>query len=287
MRRPAAALGRTLLRVLGALGGARRSRTLVWHGIGEQGGPLAVSRADFARQLDALLAAGASFDTAGAVATGRPRAGRSVALTFDDGLAGAVREAVPELADRGLPATMFVVTGEVGARPSWPARDAERIARDLRARLGRAAGRALAAVEAVLSERLATWEELAAAAARGIEVLPHSRRHRFLDDAGDAELEDEIGGAVADLAAAGFPPAGAIAWPYGVTNERAIAVARRAGLAGGFVVERNRRRGRGDDPFRRERVPMEGVLTAAHVRFVLGPGYELRAVLRRLGRRAQ
>jgi len=284
MTRRVAALARRMLAVLAAAPGGRRARVLVWHGVGATGGPLAVTPDLLAGQLDALLAAGAAFDTAGevaaAAAAGRARAPRAVALTFDDGLASFAREAVPELARRGLPASVFVVTAEAGGVPSWPQRDGERIARDLARRLGARAGRrALAAVRTALAERLATWDELAAAAARGVEVLPHSRRHRCLDDASPAELDDEIGGAVADLRRAGFPAPAAVAWPYGVTGDAAIAAARRAGLAGGFLAEVAPRRGR--DPFRLDRVPMEGVRGAADVRFVLGPGPELRALLLR------
>ncbi len=49
------------------------------------------------------------------VAAGRPRA----VLTFDDAYRGAVELALPELARRGLPATVFVATGLLGCGPPW------------------------------------------------------------------------------------------------------------------------------------------------------------------------
>lgn len=49
------------------------------------------------------------------VPASRPR----VAITFDDGYAGAVRYGVQELARRGLPGTIFVVPGLVGAPSFW------------------------------------------------------------------------------------------------------------------------------------------------------------------------
>jgi peptidoglycan/xylan/chitin deacetylase (PgdA/CDA1 family) len=44
---------------------------------------------------------------------------RSVAITFDDAYRGAVTVALPELAQRGLPATMFVVPGAVGSHHTF------------------------------------------------------------------------------------------------------------------------------------------------------------------------
>lgn len=284
VRRAATVLGKALLHLLGALGGSPRARTLVWHGIGDEGGPLAVSRADFGRQLDLLLACGVRAERAGeavgALTAGAGRSARAVALTFDDGLASVVQYAWPELERRGLPATVFVVTGEVGTHPSWPQRDAARIANDLARHLGAAGGGELRKVQTVLSQRLATWEELATGAARGFEVLPHGRHHRFLDALSEAELEEEIAGAASDLQCAGFPRPCAMAWPYGVTDERAIAVARRAGLAGAFAAECAWVRRRDDDLYRLNRVPVSGATTPADLRFALGRGYDLLAFLR-------
>lgn len=45
----------------------------------------------------------------------RPRA----AITFDDGYRGAVNVALPELAARGMPATVFIAPGLVGDSTSW------------------------------------------------------------------------------------------------------------------------------------------------------------------------
>ena len=47
--------------------------------------------------------------------TGRPR----VAITFDDAYVGALSEAVPELERRGIPATIFAVTGVNGGHTFW------------------------------------------------------------------------------------------------------------------------------------------------------------------------
>jgi len=289
VRRATAALARAVLQRLGRLSGAGTVRSFVWHALGEQGGPLATSRARFAAQLDLVAASGARVVSAGALVTelarGGPPAAPVVTLTFDDGLASVIDAALPELEARRCPATVFVVTAEAGGVPSWPTRDARRIERDLRRRLGRTADAVLASVAAVLSQRLASWDELAAARERGLEVLPHTRRHRFLDELGDVELDDEIGGAVEDLRRAGLPPPCAVAWPYGVTADRAVAAARRAGLAGAFMADHAWRRRHGHDLFRLNRIAVSEDTTPAMLRFALGPGYDLLSLLRREGRR--
>jgi peptidoglycan/xylan/chitin deacetylase (PgdA/CDA1 family) len=290
MRRTGAVLTRALVQLLVAPNRARPLRTLVWHDIADDGGPLAVSRAAFTRQLDHLVALGYRTERAGDlaadIAAGKPHARRTVALTFDDGLAGAVRDGSIEIERRGLTATIFAVTGQVGTRPTWPERDGERIARDLRRRLGAAADGALKTVRAVLSRRLASWDELSAAAARGLDVLPHGREHRYLDEVDGAQLEDEIVGAIDDLRRAGFQGPRAMAWPYGVDDPRAIAVARRAGLVAAFAADHEWERRRDTDAFRLNRVPVSGAMTPADLRLALGPGYDLLALLRRLRRPA-
>jgi peptidoglycan/xylan/chitin deacetylase (PgdA/CDA1 family) len=48
----------------------------------------------------------------------RPGAPR-VAITFDDAYAGAIREGLPQLSQRGLPATVFVAPGLLEGRAFW------------------------------------------------------------------------------------------------------------------------------------------------------------------------
>jgi peptidoglycan/xylan/chitin deacetylase (PgdA/CDA1 family) len=96
---------------------------LAYHGIVPHGEPpageraLFVSQRDFAAQLDLLVSFAevvqlAHIDEKG---DGRPR----VAITFDDGYRGAVNEAVAELAQRGLPATIFVAPGRLDGHVFW------------------------------------------------------------------------------------------------------------------------------------------------------------------------
>jgi len=96
---------------------------LAYHGIVPEGErpagerPLFVPQADFAAQLEVLAAFAdvAPLDRIDEAGDGRPR----VAITFDDGYRGAVREGVQELVKRGLPATIFVVPGRLDGHVYW------------------------------------------------------------------------------------------------------------------------------------------------------------------------
>ena len=74
-------------------------------------------RDGFARQMDMLAAEAevvfADFD--GEVAGDRPL----VAITFDDAFTSVARNAVPILAARGLPATVFAPSGWLGRKAGW------------------------------------------------------------------------------------------------------------------------------------------------------------------------
>ncbi len=135
--------------------------------------------------------------------TGRPLPARPIVLTFDDGYADLVEEALPILTEQGFPATVFVTTG-------W-LRDAGRYA------AGRAPGRML------------SWTQLADLSAAGIEIAAHTHSHPQLDQISGPRLraeledskrllEDRLGCAVTSLA-----------YPYGYSSRRVRSVAREVG----------------------------------------------------------
>jgi len=96
---------------------------IAYHGIvpegeqpaGEQA--LFVRQAEFGAQLDVLaeFADVAPLDRIDETGDGRPR----VAITFDDGYRGAVRQGVEELAKRGFPATIFIAPGLLDGHIYW------------------------------------------------------------------------------------------------------------------------------------------------------------------------
>ncbi len=94
---------------------------VVYHGINGQNDGYSVSRRTFAAQMEMLKLAG--FHTIGIAqynafqhgnVTGLPR--RPILITFDDGRFDSFRGADSILAREGFRATMFVITGEIGAR---------------------------------------------------------------------------------------------------------------------------------------------------------------------------
>ncbi len=105
----------------------RRDRTLVlaYHNIVPHGEPVIGDRSlhlpvrKFSAQLDALLryCNVIPLDSIFERSTDRKRP--RVAITFDDAYRGTVTAGVAELVQRGLPATIFVIPGFVGASSFW------------------------------------------------------------------------------------------------------------------------------------------------------------------------
>jgi peptidoglycan/xylan/chitin deacetylase (PgdA/CDA1 family) len=110
---------------------ARRSLILLYHGVGPSNtridpGFLRVAPETFRKQLDLLLAAGFEFVTVAELvkrADGHDPAPGLVALTFDDGMDDNHSVVLPMLRERGLRATVYVVTGLIGKPNPWMARD--------------------------------------------------------------------------------------------------------------------------------------------------------------------
>ena len=76
----------------------------------------AATRARFARQMDRLKR---RATVVGADWRGGPVKGRVCAITFDDAFISVVDNALPELAKRQLPCTIFVPVGVLGRAPGW------------------------------------------------------------------------------------------------------------------------------------------------------------------------
>lgn len=74
-------------------------------------------RARFARQMDTLLSYAIPLPSNFNVP--QLNGSRCVSVTFDDGLASFVENALPELEARNIPGTLFVVTGKLGQQSDW------------------------------------------------------------------------------------------------------------------------------------------------------------------------
>lgn len=171
-------------------------------------------RAELARHLDALAAAGyRTLTLAAAARAGGEPAGRSVVLTFDDGCRCFAEHALPELAARGMTATVFAVGDELGGENRWDHDAGER------------------------REELMSAAELRQIAEQGIEVGSHGRIHLDLTTCSPEELEAETAGSRRDLAAALGAPVLTFSYPYGRWNERARAAVRAAGYEAAVSIE--------------------------------------------------
>jgi peptidoglycan/xylan/chitin deacetylase (PgdA/CDA1 family) len=178
-----------------------------------------LDRNDFAAFLDDLTARRWQTVTLAAAVeraqVGKRLPGKTVVLTFDDGCRCFRDHALPELQARGMTATLFAVSGELGGTNRWDQTAGER------------------------REDLLDAVGLCELAAAGIEIGSHSRHHRDLSVCGDAEMHEEIAGSKADLEAVLGAPVRTFCYPYGRLNERAAAAARGAGYLAAVSIHRH------------------------------------------------
>jgi peptidoglycan/xylan/chitin deacetylase (PgdA/CDA1 family) len=166
----------------------------------------------FERQLELLVRRGYEGATFRDVALG-PRAGKSVAVTFDDAYLSVLELARPILDRLGLPATVFVPT-------DWPARGEPMRWPGIDQWMG-------GEFEAEL--RPLTWEQLAELDAHGWEIGSHTRSHPHLTSLSDTALEQELCESRAECERRLGRACTTLAYPYGDYDARVVAAAGRAG----------------------------------------------------------
>jgi peptidoglycan/xylan/chitin deacetylase (PgdA/CDA1 family) len=168
---------------------------------------LSVQPAAFAAQLSYLRRHGFTGLTFGELGhrrrTGQPLPARPIVITFDDGYADLVDEALPILLEHAFPATVFVTTG-------W-LHDAGRYA------AGAAPGRML------------SWAQLPQLSAAGVEVAAHGHSHAQLDQISETRLRAELSDCKQLLEERLGHPVCSLAYPYGYLNKRVRTVAREIG----------------------------------------------------------
>lgn len=201
--------------------GRWRLRILAYHAIADLGddpvlAEYAVSPALFAAQIDALLERGTTFvdvdAVLGAVRGEHGLPSRAALLSFDDGYSDLLEAACPILAERGVPAVVFAVAGQVGGSNEWDRANGA-------GRLG-----------------LLDGEGLRAVAAAGVEVGSHTTSHRALTDLDPAGIEDELEGSRARLEALGLPRPRAFSYPYGRWSPALADAVRDAGYEAAFTT---------------------------------------------------
>ncbi|MFH9660849.1 polysaccharide deacetylase family protein [Streptomyces sp. NPDC017248] len=134
-----------------------------------------------------------------------------VGLTFDDGYADFLGNALPVLARWECTATLFVLPGLLGGDNAWDP-------------LGP-------------RKPLLTAEGVRRAAAAGVEIGSHGLTHADLTRAGDALLADETAGSRAVLEELTGGPVTGFCYPYGTVDRRVVAAVREAGYGYACAID--------------------------------------------------
>lgn len=175
----------------------------------------AIDAAVFAEHLDLIVARGLTPLTVGAFVDACERRddamlSRSVLITFDDGFADFASAALPALADRHIPATLFVATGLLRGQSS-PAPDVARL--------------------------MMSRSQLPALHEQGVEIGCHSYSHPHLDTLGMTRLRAEVTRSKAELEDALGDRVDAFAYPHGYSGPRVRRVVRESGFRSACAVK--------------------------------------------------
>jgi peptidoglycan/xylan/chitin deacetylase (PgdA/CDA1 family) len=193
---------------------------LLYHGVdttsSEGMAPYTMAPSLFEAHLDELVARGCTALTISQlvdrVAAGEPLAERTVAITFDDGLADFAVHAWPALRERDLAATLYVVAGEVNGSAEWLAGMGDPI------------------------PPLLTWDQVRQLDAEGCEIGAHSYSHPELDTLPLAEVRAEVGASRDALSAQLGKPIRSFAYPHGYHGARVRQAVRDAGFDSACAV---------------------------------------------------
>lgn len=168
---------------------------VTYHAIDTAASPLCLDPSIFREQLDCIAELGwrtATVAELGDALQTRTPLERTIALTFDDGFASVADTAAPELAARGLTATVFCVAGHLGGANDWTT--------------DRPGG---------YRAPLADAGALRALAGAGIEIGSHGHAHAPLIGTDPSFLHREVIDSREKLEDAVGAPVSSFAYPYG------------------------------------------------------------------------
>jgi peptidoglycan/xylan/chitin deacetylase (PgdA/CDA1 family) len=137
-------------------------------------------------------------------------------LTFDDGYADTLREALPLLKKYRFTATCYLVSDALGAHNRW---DAEFLSE---------------------TKPLMTHDEIEHWLAAGMEIGSHSRSHAKLDCLADAAAFEEIAGSRESLRSAFGVAVEHFAYPFGRFSNRTAELVKQAGYLSAVSTLRGR-----------------------------------------------
>ena len=169
----------------------------------------------FAAQLDRLLRDSWQFVTVDQLVDALGGANtlpeRALLLTFDDAYVDLLTAACPILAERGVPAVVFVVGDLIGGTNDWRRSEARQLP-------------------------LLDADGLRRVLAQGVAVESHGATHRPLVKLSDDELEHELTGSADRIAALGFPRPTVFSYPHGEWSPSVAAAVEQAGYQVAFTV---------------------------------------------------
>jgi peptidoglycan/xylan/chitin deacetylase (PgdA/CDA1 family) len=176
---------------------------LTYHSIDASQSPISISASAFAEHARWFTSGRVRVLSLDDLIAHPPDGPDAVALTFDDGFAN-IGDAVTSLAAAGVQATVFVVTGEVGATNDWGGRPQTGIP----------------------TMPLLGWADLERMAKAGVRLEAHTRTHPHLTRVPADMLDAELAGCREDLRARLGLESHHLAYPYGDVD---AAVVTRAG----------------------------------------------------------
>jgi peptidoglycan/xylan/chitin deacetylase (PgdA/CDA1 family) len=141
------------------------------------------------------------------------RAGRYSAVTFDDGFLCIRDNALPVLAERNIPATLFVPSGCLGERPPWLYKETE-----------------------CCKDVVMTAAQLNSLDKKLVLIGSHCRTHRNLLQIGHGEAKKEIIQSKKELEDRLNTPIETISFPHGDFNQTHIDLAFQAGYSQAFSI---------------------------------------------------
>jgi peptidoglycan/xylan/chitin deacetylase (PgdA/CDA1 family) len=150
-----------------------------------------------------------------------PPATKAVVVSFDDAYRS-TRLAAPILARHGVPGTVFAPTSFVGAEEPmrWPGIEEWSDGPDREELL------------------CMSWDELSELAGAGWEVGSHTVSHPRLPELDDSTLDEELTASRGELERRLGRPCTAIAYPYGLWDQRVADAAAAAGYRAGCTLSR-------------------------------------------------
>ena len=193
-------------------GRERRPIVLCYHGVRDD------QRCEFAWHMNAARQVGCLVALDGRMASGG--GGELIAITFDDGFANELENALPLLEGHQVPATIFVSSERLGSAADSSVRDEQ-------------TGR---------GERIMTADELRGLNSGLFTVGSHGASHVKLGSLSDEEALQELVESKRRLEGITGREVSLVAFPHGCYTERTIELAQRAGYRRAFSLESRRAR---------------------------------------------